>query len=107
MPDYESDFENKWDKGAKEELAQLKDIDGEDLYEQGSDLESESDNIEINDESSDEFEDIDSCDDEGWSHIRMFWKTFICRSKTLLWLEIKQKMKSVILKKSSMKLSLK
>lgn len=68
MPDNESDSENESDEGAKEELHQLNDIDGEDLYEEGSDLQSECENIEISDESSDEFEDIDDSDEEGWSH---------------------------------------
>lgn len=68
LPDHESDSENEGDKGAREELAQVDDIDGEDLYEEGSDSQNECDNLEINDESSDEFEDIDSSDEEGWSH---------------------------------------
>lgn len=67
LPDNESDSENEGDEGAKEELDQLNDIDCEDLYEPEIDLQNDGE-IEYIEESSDEFEDIDDSDEEGWSH---------------------------------------
>lgn len=66
LPDNESDSENEGDEGAKEELDELNDIDGEDIFEPEIDIGRE--NNEINDESNDEFEDVDEAEEDGWNN---------------------------------------
>ncbi|KAG4066842.1 hypothetical protein HA402_012909 [Bradysia odoriphaga] len=68
LPDNESDSENEGDVGAKEELNQINNVDGEYLCEPEIDLCEESSNSDNENESSDEFDDIDSSDEEGWNH---------------------------------------
>lgn len=68
LPDNESDSENERDEGAKEELDQLNDTNGNELYEPEVVLKNTCDEIEYNDDSTDEYEDIDDSDEEGWCH---------------------------------------